>query len=232
MFRTLIYPSSGACDCVDELPHWSSCSQFVVCGSFWCSWFLARTVNKATDVVIHQHSRKLLKMDILMSETCWAHNKWNKIASVIKLVFHSSTIATIHGPINIKVLLYMTGTSFCIYICVKHFGMANIKLRITCWCVVSLTTWRLYSRPKNIVDIQETKRRSCVCNKKAQRHKGNRKSSRCWIGNGYSNLRSSHFIPMTINDARFTVGCVQQTYSRGGGEEKYFSSAENRITTL
>ena len=29
-----------------------------------------RTQNKATDVVIHQHSRKLLKMDILMSETC------------------------------------------------------------------------------------------------------------------------------------------------------------------
>ena len=26
MFRTLIYPSSGACDCVDELPHPSSCS--------------------------------------------------------------------------------------------------------------------------------------------------------------------------------------------------------------
>ena len=30
MFRTLIYPSSGACDFVDELPHRSSCSQFVV----------------------------------------------------------------------------------------------------------------------------------------------------------------------------------------------------------
>ena len=27
---------------------------------------------------------------VLMSETCWAHNKWNKIASDIKLVFHSS----------------------------------------------------------------------------------------------------------------------------------------------
>ena len=26
MFRTLIYPSSGASDCVVELPHWSSCS--------------------------------------------------------------------------------------------------------------------------------------------------------------------------------------------------------------
>jgi hypothetical protein len=49
-----------------------------------------RTENKTTDVVIHQHSPKLLKMDILMSETCWAHNKWNKIASDIKLVFHSS----------------------------------------------------------------------------------------------------------------------------------------------
>ena len=61
-----------------------------------------RTENKTTDVVIHQHSRKLLKMDILMSETCWAHNKWNKIASDIKLVFYPSTIAMMHGPINIR----------------------------------------------------------------------------------------------------------------------------------
>ena len=29
-----------------------------------------RTENKTTDVVIHQHSRKLLMMAILMSETC------------------------------------------------------------------------------------------------------------------------------------------------------------------
>ena len=41
-------------------------------------------------------------MDILMSETCWAHNKWNKIASDIKLVFHSSTLAMMHGPIYIR----------------------------------------------------------------------------------------------------------------------------------
>ena len=60
-----------------------------------------RTKNKTTDVVIQQHSRKLLMMDILMSETCWAHNKWNKISSGIHLVFHSSTIAMMHGPINI-----------------------------------------------------------------------------------------------------------------------------------
>ena len=50
-----------------------------------------RTENKKTDVVIHQQSHRLLKMDILMSETCWAHNNWNKITSDIKLVFRSST---------------------------------------------------------------------------------------------------------------------------------------------
>ena len=41
-------------------------------------------------------------MDKLMSETCWAHKKWNKIASDIKLVFHSSTITMMHGPVNIR----------------------------------------------------------------------------------------------------------------------------------
>ena len=62
-----------------------------------------RTENKTSDVVIHQHSRrKLLMMDILITETCWAHKKWNKIASDIKLVFHSSTIKMMHGPINIR----------------------------------------------------------------------------------------------------------------------------------
>ena len=61
-----------------------------------------RTENKTTDVVIHQHSRKLLMMDILISETCRVHKKWNKIASDIKLVFYSSNITMMHGPINIR----------------------------------------------------------------------------------------------------------------------------------
>ena len=47
MFRTLIYSSSGACDCVDELPHPSSCSQFVVCWSFCCGWYLVVFVLQA-----------------------------------------------------------------------------------------------------------------------------------------------------------------------------------------
>ena len=41
-------------------------------------------------------------MDILKSEKCWAHKNWNTIASDIKLVFHSSTITMMHGPINIR----------------------------------------------------------------------------------------------------------------------------------
>ena len=56
---------------------------------------------------MQQHSRKLLMMDMLMSETCWAHKKWNKIASDIKLVFYSSTITMMHGPINIRPSWYL-----------------------------------------------------------------------------------------------------------------------------
>ena len=112
MFRTLIYPSSGACDCAVELPHRSFCSRFVVCWRFgaavfeWCPccWLKPattptqphrnsnthRTKNNTTNMAIQQNSRKLLMMDILMCETCWAHKKWNKTASDNKLVFYSS----------------------------------------------------------------------------------------------------------------------------------------------
>ena len=115
MFRTLIYPSSGACDNSVELPHWSYCSWFDVCWSFGVvglEWYPCcrlhrnsnthRTKNNTTDVVIQQNSLKLLMMDILMSETCWAHKKWNKIASDIKLAFYSSTTTMMHGPINLR----------------------------------------------------------------------------------------------------------------------------------
>ena len=62
-----------------------------------------RTKNNTTNVVIQQNSRKVLVMDILMSETCWAHKKWSKIGNDIKMVFfYSSTITMTHGPINIR----------------------------------------------------------------------------------------------------------------------------------
>ena len=53
-----------------------------------------RTENKTTDVVIQQDNRKLLMMDILMSETRWVYKKWNKIASDTKLVFYFSRFMT------------------------------------------------------------------------------------------------------------------------------------------
>ena len=118
MFRTLIYPSSGACNYSIELPHWSYCSWFDVCwifGVVGLEWYLYtaptqphrisnthRTKNNTTNVVIQQNSRKLLMTDILLSETWWAHKKWSKIPSDIKLVFYSSTSSMMHGPINIR----------------------------------------------------------------------------------------------------------------------------------
>ena len=55
-----------------------------------------RTKNNTTNLVIQQNCRKLLMMDILMSEVCWAHKKWNKIVSDIKFVFYSSTLTAVH----------------------------------------------------------------------------------------------------------------------------------------
>ena len=95
VFRIFIYPCSSASACNTDTtptqPHRNSNTH--------------RTKNNTTNVVIQQNSSKLLMMDILMSETCWAHKKWNKIASDIKLVFYSSTVTMTHGPINIKLLL-------------------------------------------------------------------------------------------------------------------------------
>ena len=47
MFRTLIYPSSGARDCSVELPHWSYCSWFDVCWRFdvvGLEWYLCSSL--------------------------------------------------------------------------------------------------------------------------------------------------------------------------------------------
>jgi len=69
-----------------------------------------RTKNNTTNVEIQQNNRQLLMMDILMSETCWAHKKWNKIASDIKLIFYSSTITMMYGPLYIRLWLF----TFCL----------------------------------------------------------------------------------------------------------------------
>jgi len=90
MFQTLIYPSPGACDYSVELPYWLYCSWFNVCWRIRLGWVKPatriplhqnthRTKNNMTNVVIQQNSRKLLMLDILMSETCWAHKNWKKL---------------------------------------------------------------------------------------------------------------------------------------------------------
>ena len=67
MFRTLIYPSSGACDYSVELPHWSYCSWFDVCWSFGVvglEWYLCcrlKPVRKVWKPLI----QRLLQRDLL-----------------------------------------------------------------------------------------------------------------------------------------------------------------------
>ena len=106
MFRTLIYPSSGACDCVDELPHRSSCSQFVVCWSFCCGWYLV--------------------VFVLQASACKTNT--TKIASDIKLVFHSSNIAKMHGPINIRTDLIFSPCYLFEYIIYLRSQLPRISL--------------------------------------------------------------------------------------------------------
>jgi hypothetical protein len=95
-----------------------------------------RTKNETTNVVIQQHSRKLLMMDILMPETFWAHKKWNKIASDIKLVFYSSAITMMHGPINRRFpwrhWSFWCGIIWCLKISVKATCLV-ISRQLTFW---------------------------------------------------------------------------------------------------
>ena len=62
-----------------------------------------------------QNSRKLLMMDILMSEICWAHKKWNKIASDIKLVFYSSANGKVGNRTKSLLNLYTSKTKLRFY---------------------------------------------------------------------------------------------------------------------
>ena len=81
--------------------------------------------NSTTNVVIQQNSRKLLMMDILMSETCWAHKKWNKIASDIKLVFYSSTMK--EDPIK-QISYFNTNTVVNLFILGRNKTQLNERL--------------------------------------------------------------------------------------------------------
>jgi len=93
MFRTLIHPSSEACDFSIVPPHWSCVLVLMCVGvSVWLGWGGIRVAGcsllhgyhpnpatpklqhtseeHTTNVVIQLKIRRLLMMDVLMSETC------------------------------------------------------------------------------------------------------------------------------------------------------------------
>ena len=75
MFRTLIYPSSGAYGYSVELP---ACNTDAMPTQSTPKHQHTSNQEHTANVVIQQNSRKLLMMDILMSATYWAHKKRNK----------------------------------------------------------------------------------------------------------------------------------------------------------
>ena len=78
MFQMLIHPSSGACDLFDVLFHGLYCSGSMCVGVTLCfGWGSVVSVcrlkpeqNNTTHEITHQISCKLLRMDVLTSETC------------------------------------------------------------------------------------------------------------------------------------------------------------------
>ena len=88
MFQMLIHPSSGACDLFVELFHGLYCSGSMCVGvTLWFGWggvvsgYRLQTLHPAkpqrnsyqsntTHEITQQISRKLLRMDVLTSETC------------------------------------------------------------------------------------------------------------------------------------------------------------------
>jgi len=95
MFRMLIHPYSGACDLFDELLHGLYGSGSIVCRLQPAYGYHTTTTqhqhtsnqNNTTHAITHQISRKLLSMDVLTSETCWAVNN-----EIIKQVTSSWSI--------------------------------------------------------------------------------------------------------------------------------------------
>jgi len=66
MYRMLIHPSSGACELFVELFHGLYFSGSMCVGvTVWFGWG-----GVASHEITHQISRKLLRMNVLTSETC------------------------------------------------------------------------------------------------------------------------------------------------------------------
>jgi len=68
MFRTLLRPSSGACDFSTVSPHWSCVLVSMCVGvSVWLVWGGIRVTGFS---LLHGYHRRLLMIGVLKSETC------------------------------------------------------------------------------------------------------------------------------------------------------------------
>jgi len=100
------------------------CSWFDVCwnlgvvGLEWCP---------CCRLKLQQHSRKLLMMDILMSETCWAHKKWNRIASDINFVFCFQLLL-----LSVSTALYRHAYVYLLVMCTADCSDLETKTRNRC----------------------------------------------------------------------------------------------------
>jgi len=129
MFRTLIYPSSGAYDYSVELPHWSYCSWFDVCWSFCV-------------VGLEWYPCCRLQPSLLMCSTCFGHEyiHHQELATLL-LNYHIGRIFLGSMCVGVSVwlgwsIIRIAGFSLH-FLCVQHVSDVNKSiirsLRLFCW---------------------------------------------------------------------------------------------------
>jgi len=121
MFRILIHPSSGACGLFVELFHELYCSGSMCVGVTLCfGWGGVVSVCRLQPAYGYHHeitqqiSRRLLRMDVLTSETCWALNNEiiKQVTSCWSLFIQLSTALLLHHfavvcPCGISYVIFM-----------------------------------------------------------------------------------------------------------------------------
>ena len=104
MFRTLIYPLSGACDFSIELPHWSCCFWFVVCWRFGVvglEWYPCCRLKHDINISIIRSLRlfcRITTLVVLFFVRCvseiWCG--WVGVVSVLQAEACNTTLAQVH----------------------------------------------------------------------------------------------------------------------------------------
>ena len=67
-------------------------------------------------------------ISLLMCSTCFGHKKWNKIASDIQLVFHSSTILTLVTNRTSVVKKFLYWVAVTLYACDTYWDWVDVSV--------------------------------------------------------------------------------------------------------